>query len=363
MSYDDRVLFSATTNALSHFADLVNAIAVTNSTMEVLVTPRGLMFKTTERGVFEISTLLEPGFFKNFDLITTDQPIRVFLDMDSFIESVNLANTMAAASESSGETVQCTFSYHHIGDPFIVTFEDDQILERVEFMIISDTGLENEDSTDSAITGENQGDYFQIDPSRLCLDMMLDSAMLYGILKDLKEVKTEQIYLYCAIEDDNPRVVFVSKGEVGYSRMTLPNINNALKEMAIYRDERPTTEDSVSTFYSFESFSKILRTASLATTIKFKIDTDGRTVMSLLITNTKSSITTVIEFKVLQTSDLNHDASMINNTFMTRLVSKEQKVSTSRHSNTAGTQLETLVNVERAQHRRTESGQDLPLFL
>ncbi|ODV93110.1 hypothetical protein PACTADRAFT_20287, partial [Pachysolen tannophilus NRRL Y-2460] len=321
-------LFTASTTSLSHISNVLNSITPLGSKCLVTINENGLFFTVNDNNICKVQLNLDSKFFDSFNYnpiktssISDSKNIKFGLDLFLFVESVSLVNNYNSNLSNSnnhnngigGVTVKtiCTLSYEGYGNPFILSFEDDKMLERVEFQTYDDL---DED--------EDFPHYFEIDNDKLILEIILKSPILYDILKDLKEIQTEEILIYGDTKNGKKNLIFISKGELGYSKLVFPSNRSILEQLVIYKaialknvsyddevynfpDEEnieyiPTNTDSLTSFYKFNYFNKLTRAVKLSSKLKIKKDAKGLTSINLLIKDEKNLSNSVIEFQILE---------------------------------------------------------------
>ncbi|OBA14772.1 uncharacterized protein OGAPODRAFT_24678 [Ogataea polymorpha] len=112
----------------------------------------------------------------------------------------------------------------------------------------------------------------------------------------MKDLSTEELILYCSNmrSEHQRKLVLISKSEdasIGYSKLVFPSRKPFLKDMQLYKPELVNEEQtqmvlcstSISSFYNFSYFAKILRAIKLSKSIKVRKDLAGLTSVSLLL--------------------------------------------------------------------------------
>ncbi|ODV83792.1 hypothetical protein CANARDRAFT_29769 [[Candida] arabinofermentans NRRL YB-2248] len=273
------------------------------------------------------------------------ESISVNLDLKSLIETINIH--IPTDKDALDFKTKCILSYNNDGDPFILTFEDELIIERCELITLfmnpmsaqervhgksrgrskrvltsqelrMQYGESNDDAEfEDSIEIATDNSIFQLDSSKLIFEIILKSSVFYDVLKDMKDLNTDEFILYCSKEtptqpakygndsESKRRLVFISRSEddvIGYSKLITPEKRPFLKEMELYKPVFKNTSTSatawnerevdmipaitnISSFYNFGYFSKIIKGIKLSKLIKIRKDLNGLTSLSLLISS------------------------------------------------------------------------------
>lgn len=321
----DEILFTLSTTSVTQLANFLGAIASVGSKCLVVINKDGAFFKINDLGICKVQLILDSNFFDSYQLeIQGDEDdVRFMIDIHSLVESVTIANgyNNGQLGDQAGPLkVNCILSYQGYGEPFVVSFEDEKMLERVEFQTFN-----IEDETEDE-------DDFEIENDKLILEIVLKSSILYEILKDFKEIQTEQVHIYCDTKNSAQNLIFISKGELGYSKMIFPSKRKLIEEMVIHKLDPSThtypvtNHDSATCCYNFAYFSKMIKLCRIGSKIKFKKDSNGITsILILLKDDLRNRSTTVIEFKLLESMNLSGDNNdTFNNSFIQNLIDDDE---------------------------------------
>ncbi|KAG7813882.1 hypothetical protein KL921_000156 [Ogataea angusta] len=313
----ERIQFTASTSNIVPIYQLISSILPFGGSCLLNITQNGLCFSVVDNNICKVYLTLDKRLFSSFQFYpihvkkerillsdeeesTTDddadsldsrQSVSVHLDLKSLIETINIH--IPGDKDNPELRTKCILSYKGDGSPFILTFEDDFIIERCELttLFIDPADFESE------ITDSQTGSaYFQLDSSKKVMELTLQSSLVYDALRDMKDLSTEELILYCSnMQSEHQRkLVLISKSEdasIGYSKLVFPSRKPFLKDMQLYKPELVDEEQThmvvcsttISSFYNFSYFAKILRAIKLSKSIKIRKDLAGLTSVSLLL--------------------------------------------------------------------------------
>lgn len=330
--------FVASTTNIVPIYRLISAISPFGDNCYLNITPEGLCFSIVTHNICKVFLTLDKRLFSYYEfhpqkrgmLISNDDEsqtqedspvtnVTINLDLKSLLETINIH--IPSDSEQDADSItKCTLGYQTEGSPFILTFEDQCIVERCE-LATYDVGnktthirkrkkriMEPLVDNDNAEVYDQMVDdtsIFQLDSQKVIFEVTLKSSILYDALKDMNDLNTDNFILYCSskgsVEHSNNKVMFISKSEdasIGYSRLIIPEKKPFLKSIGIFKpifgrnDDNGETctmgpsTDSVSSFYKFEYFSKIIKAIRLSKVIKVRKDLNGLTSFLILIGST-----------------------------------------------------------------------------
>lgn len=207
------------------------------------------------------------------------------MDLRSVVESLSLVNRTQVS------TTHCTMIYQGYGHPFVLVFEDSKITERCEFATYVNLDLDP----------DNYG--FDLNQEEILLEGIIKADVLYDALKDLKDINTEEIFIYASTRDKTNNVrenvlAIVAKSEMGISTFNLPNDRSILEKLHIKSSEKVDVS-----CYNGILFCLVTRAMKLSSKCKFKRD---ESLLSINMLSTygndipKDYYGTVFEFKLLQ---------------------------------------------------------------
>lgn len=266
---------------------------------------------------------------KNKDEILTsgfdqDAIISIRLNLTSFLETINIH---VKEKKATGMNVECTFIYEREGDPFIMTFEDDCIIEKCEMATFDLESYErknkkNKDKTSKIQEESNEinifnfentlidDSIFRLDSKKILFDIIIKSHILHDTIKDMNDLKTDKFILYCektskndetnrsySRESKGSKIIFISKSKsdtIGFSKLIIPNKRSLVPEFKVFKpvvsindpDEYELLDCfdlSLSSTYHFDYFSNLLKAIKLSRLIKIRKDMNGITSLLLLL--------------------------------------------------------------------------------
>ena len=277
------------------------------------------------------------------------QNITINIDLRSFLETINIH--IPNEKDQMDTKTKCTLGYQSEGSPFILTFEDDLIVERCELMTYfidpetratirpknrhkrtdkhrsrrsgnknnQDNSSNSADDDDDILDNYDQmiddNTIFQLDADQVIFESVMKSAIFYDALKDMKDLNTDEFVLYCSTKEvsnsglglagndilvpASKKLMFISKSNdtsIGYSKLIIPDKKPFLKDLEVFKpssDDKERIESaefimipcsaSVSSFYHFEYFAKIIKAIKLSKLIKISKDMNGITSFLILV--------------------------------------------------------------------------------
>lgn len=315
-------LFTGSTTNVYHVAQLLQTISPT-SNATLLISASGLAFTVHHHHVCKIRATVHRTLFADFALslpaaavlsLVTDPSadpsadssadpsagapasVEIGVDLAAITECFNM-QAQAATSWSSGvhtntstqhainpSTVLCVILYLSPGSPLVIDFQDEVISERVEF---STFHVSSDDSPAAVLT---------LDHLALVYELMLKLDVLHDILKDLKDTLTDDLFVYVL---PAPELTFISRGELGYSKLIFPSERTVLELLTMYGNgaDRP-----VVLRYNYPMLTKVLR--AVRRLYKTKVFKDARGLMLLVLLVASPELAhyhgLVVEFSLLE---------------------------------------------------------------
>ncbi|ODV59970.1 Rad17p ASCRUDRAFT_71440 [Ascoidea rubescens DSM 1968] len=353
----DRNLFKCKTAEVSHIASMLSAITFGTQCV-IIITKDGLIFTTENNHIIRISINFDIELFDEYyfnalsntetgrlgtdnvdnngiiqnkdhrddinnldktndeiehdDNEKNDDIIKVIVDLKTITESFSVASSLSKKEDILND-IYCTMSYEGAGYPFIIEFDDYKIHEICEFS----TYVNFDDEVDDKDAGNNLDLYYglNLNYNEIIFDMIINGDVMFNILKDLKDINTEELYIYagsykkktrnngyffaetdtsenkCANSENNintregyrieNEVIFISKGELGYSRLILPQDRSILEKLVLKKFNNingqleTAINDEIISNFKFESFFKIFRAIRSSSRIRFQKDNNG----------------------------------------------------------------------------------------
>ncbi|CCH44644.1 DNA damage checkpoint control protein RAD17 [Wickerhamomyces ciferrii] len=400
---DDDFVFSATTHSLSHISSILNSLTSVNSQVLITIDEDGLNFITEYshicRGMSNFSgnkrfyiltkiiaeITLEKSLFTTYQYnpqtkdkdnnddtddsdsnsdsnsIDNTNQNKFAVDLTPIAESLSLAsknNTQFNGNNNNYYSqTECTIFYKGSGYPFILIFEDNKMIERCEFSTFINLELE----------ANNIG--FELNQNDLLVEGIIKSDVLYDALKDLKDINSEQIYIYATSQQDNnnnnnksyERLALISKSEVGNSTLYLPNEKSILEKLIIYNNDQYNLS-----CYEFNIFNKFLKSIKLSNKCKFKKDSNKLSLNLLSLYGfdlPKNYTGTIFDFKILQKDFDEPIENLIPENEKQRLERQDQQVE--QHEQQHEQEQDNIrYNLNENQYEEEENGGiDVPIFI
>lgn len=294
----------------------------------------------------------------------TNGVISIYINLTSFIESINI---LMKDSKVGDNIVECTFRYERNGDPFILIFEDELIVERCElstYFSEETSNLRKEKNKQknkhksrnnreaNSIVNDLVKDFeldavdlddsiFRLDSEKVLFDIIIKSDILHDIVKDMNDLMTDRFILYCKQtgdtdkrQDGSSKLIFISKSSsdsIGFSKLIVPHRKVNIPDFKVFKpllnhdnsiDETilvDCNDLSLSSTYHHHFFAKLLKAIRLSKLIKIRKDMNGIT--SLLLLLGKSSINakqngldklhgSSIEFMTLESISINEFSTL-----------------------------------------------------
>lgn len=297
-------LFNATIYQIAYISSILNSISTICDQCTLTASEEGLLLELNDRGTVKVSVLFDTKLFSYFHYDSSNEGTTSFkINLTSLVETVNII--------TSEQRTKTRLSYAGYGEPFLIIIEDDLVLERIEFHTYEMDEFEE-------LHEEAVRDDFEIDSSQVVFEIFLQSNLVYEILKDLRDLNTQELYLY-GKKADKEELVFIAKNDLGYSKLFFPSSKSVLQQMRVNRPnadagndhlELESTTDSITSFYNFDHFAKFLKLLKISSKMKLYKDYKGLTCINLLVKNSgaPSHKGTIVEFKILELmSELNQD--------------------------------------------------------
>lgn len=260
--------FSASTVHLEHITTALNCLTPFGSKEDVLIfiDEDGLSFARECNHIIWIQLFLSKELFISYSYENEDQSqTKLCLKINHLLDSVNVA------SRNADDVVECTLSYKGYGSPFILTFEDSMISERVEY------------STYLSGAFDNSG--LELDRDQILFECIVKGDILHAVIKDFKEIGCKDCYLYAELDEDgNNMFALISKSQLGFSRIKLPNSRSILEKIEVYDSDSSTLVygKPVVGFFDFNCFDKIRQSTKVASKVLLRMDVHGLLSVNIL---------------------------------------------------------------------------------
>lgn len=269
-----------------------------------------------------------------------DAVIIIQINLTSFLETINIH---VREKKNMDTDVTCTFRYERDGDPFLIIFEDESIVEKCELNtyytedqakkqkgkrkkkanqkqnnnhINSEVFDEENELALKMIDNMMDDSIFRLDSTKILFDIILKANILHDTIKDMNDLSTEKFILYCrktksneflnGINNEstnikNNELIFISKSKsdtIGFSKLIIPQRKTNIPLFNLFKPVLTTSSEneyefndcndlSLSSTYHFENFSKLLKAIKLSKMIKIRKDMNGITSLLLLLGKTE----------------------------------------------------------------------------
>ncbi|CDH13180.1 probable DNA damage checkpoint control protein RAD17 [Zygosaccharomyces bailii ISA1307] len=260
--------FSASTVHLEHITTALNCLTPFGSKEDVLIfiDEDGLSFARECNHIIWIQLFLSKELFISYSYENEDESqTKLCLKINHLLDSVNVA------SRNADDVVECTLSYKGYGSPFILTFEDSMISERVEYSTYLSGGFDNSG--------------LELDRNQILFECIVKGDILHAVIKDFKEIGCKDCYLYAELDEDgNNMFALISKSQLGFSRIRLPNSRSILEKIEVYDSDSTTLVygKPVVGFFDFNCFDKIRQSTKVASKVLLRMDVHGLLSVNIL---------------------------------------------------------------------------------
>ncbi|AQZ09110.1 RAD17 (YOR368W) [Zygosaccharomyces parabailii] len=260
--------FSASTVHLEHITTALNCLTPFGSKEDVLIfiDEDGLSFARECNHIIWIQLFLSKELFISYSYENEDETqTKLCLKINHLLDSVNVA------SRNADDVVECTLSYKGYGSPFILTFEDSLISERVEYS--------------TYLSGRFDNSGLELDRNQILFECIVKGDILHAVIKDFKEIGCKDCYLYAELDEDgNNMFALISKSQLGFSRIKLPNSRSILEKIEVYDSDSTTMVygKPVVGFFDFNCFDKIRQSTKVASKVLLRMDAHGLLSVNIL---------------------------------------------------------------------------------
>lgn len=260
--------FSASTVHLEHITTALNCLTPFGSKEDVLIfiDEDGLSFARECNHIIWIQLFLSKELFISYSYECDDSDqTKLCLKINHLLDSVNVA------SRNADDAVECTLSYNGYGSPFVLTFEDSMISERVEYS--------------TYLNGKFDNSGLELDRDQVLFECIVKGDILYAAIKDLKEIGCKECYLYVELNEGGNNVfALISKSQLGFSRIKLPNSRSILEKLEVYDSDSTTLlyGKPIIGFFDFNCFDKIRQSTKVASKVLLRMDVHGLLSVNIL---------------------------------------------------------------------------------
>lgn len=349
---EPKLTFTASTNQISHLADVFSSITSINSQALMIITTNGISIYSEYNHICNVQLSIDPSLFGTYNLYSensetsqgTIEELRLGVDIGLISESFSAAtssnvskkvksttnNGNGASTNSSVDEIMCYITYNGEGHPLVIEFEDNLMSEKIEFLTFYlDIAYPYDSNTQDEDEDENYN--LTINHSEIQFEIILKSDVFTNLLKDLQQINTIDLFMYVSNEmrqlGKNRQKVnktqkhgpsfldkqlnFISKGPIGHLKLIYPNEKTILEKLLIYgRDDKEKDAEmkpintSLISCYDFGNFSKIFKAVKLSFKCKIMKDLSGVLFIQLLCKNPllKNYSGTLITFNILETA-------------------------------------------------------------
>lgn len=260
-------MFSASTVHLEHITTALGCLTPFGSKDDVLVyiDADGLSFVKDNNGVIRISLLLAKELFVSYSYERQTEMEEGKEDYMKLCVKINhILDSVSVVNKNLDDIVECILSYDGSGSPFVLTFEDSMISERVEYSTF--------------MTKELDSSGLELDRQHIIFECILKGDVIYAALRDFKEIGCKDIYIYAtATQNGENTLAFISRSQLGLSKIKFPSNRTVLEKLEIFENDSATRcfGAPVIGYFSFSSFDKIRMSTKIASKILLRMDVHG----------------------------------------------------------------------------------------
>ncbi|EDO15754.1 hypothetical protein Kpol_1049p12 [Vanderwaltozyma polyspora DSM 70294] len=294
--------FSATTIHLEHITTALDCLMpFGDNDALIYVDKDGLSFVRECTSVIRIQLYLSKELFVTY-LYDEDEDEDGEGDGDDYMKlKVHLShilNSFNVVNRNNDDIIECTMSYNGDGHPFVLIFEDSFISEKVEYNTYS--------------TENTDGAALELNRQRITFECILKGDILYTVLKDLKEIGTEEYYIYVKTSKDYNKNIFaiISKSSMGYSKFKFPVNRSIIEKLQVFDSDSTTIlyDEPIIGVFNKSSFDKIRMSTKIASKVLLRMDDNG-----LLSVNILSQTEDFVLDENTRTKNSNNDNNNNNN--------------------------------------------------
>ena len=346
--------FTASTNQISHLADVFSSITSINSQALMLITTNGIIIYSEYNHICNVQLSIDPSLFGTYNFysennassLQNNEELRLGVDIglisDAFIaaaSSVSKGKTKSTANNGNAVAVNgsvdnqmCYITYNGEGYPLVIEFEDSLMSEKIEFLTFY---LDMTYPYDVSNTQEEEEDDEQynlvINHAEIQFEVILKSDVFTNLLKDLQQINTIDLFMFISNEmrhlgsnrqkskkgqKSGPLFLdkqfnFISRGPIGHLKLIFPNEKTILEKLNIYGKDHDASEmepinTSLISCYNFGIFSKIFKAVKLSIKCKIMKDLSGILSIQLLCKNPQLAnySGTLITFNMLESTTI-----------------------------------------------------------
>jgi cell cycle checkpoint protein len=260
----------------------------------MVIKANGITFYTIHNHIVNIILIVDATMFLVYNIYSDNTNIAFHLQVD-----IDLIASSFLSIDDTKTT--CYLSYNGSGAPLVVEFDNSLISEKLEFSTyITELSLET--------------DQLMVDTQDVQFELIIQSDVLLLMLQDLVKISTTELSLVISNKPNkldirnmvnsstsinNNSLVFISKGEIGYSKLIYPNQFTILEKLLMYNQQHESIIDSITSTYNFSNFIKILKAVKLLSKCKLIKDWQGILSIQLLCNNTNNT-SSFITFNMLE---------------------------------------------------------------
>lgn len=257
-------MFSASTVHLEHITTALGCLTpFGKDDVVVYIDADGLSFVKDSNGVIRISLLLAKELFVSYSYESRASEVqndymKLCVKINHILDSVSVVN------KNLDDIVECILSYEGDGSPFVLTFDDSMISERVEYSTF--------------MVRDMDASGLELDREHIIFECILKGDVMYAALRDFKEIGCKDVYLYAnATRNGENTLAFISRSQLGLSKIKFPSNRTVIEKLEIYENDSQTRCFGVPVigYFNFSSFDKIRMSTKIASKILLRMDVHG----------------------------------------------------------------------------------------
>lgn len=316
--------FTASTNQITHLTDIFQAATSINSQALLIIKPTGIILYTEYNHITNFQVSIDPSLFLIYNFFANSQETEVRLGIDITLVCDAFASVSSSGSSKRAKDpnvvdndVTCYITYNGEGSPLTIEFQDGLMTEKLEFLTFYSDLEYPFDHIDEA------EEHLIINHDDIEVELMLKSDVFFNLLQDLQQISTQEMFMHVSNESNLSnnesskaysgssnfnQLSFISCGPIGFLKLIYPNEKTILEKLEVYDTKHmKPTKGSVLSCYSFENFSKILKSVKISSKCKLLKDTRGLLSVQLLCKNRRLANYSgaLITFNILELTDQN----------------------------------------------------------
>ena len=215
--------FTASTNQISHLADVFSSITSINSQALMIITTNGIVIYSEYNHICNVQLSIDPSLFGTYNFysensvnsLQDDKELRLGVDIGLISDAFNAAASSAVSknktkstsnngnsvtANNSVDNLMCYLTYNGEGHPLVIEFEDSLMSEKIEFLTFYLDIAYPYDASNTQEEEEDEQYNLVINHSEIQFEVILKSDVFANLLKDLQQINTVDLFIYISNE-------------------------------------------------------------------------------------------------------------------------------------------------------------------